>query len=188
MLSELVGCVSISDKFEGHSRKLFELGKGHSHGKDTRPHIAGAGYLVSEDGLLDGIHDEPDVVADTFDFGVGFVGSQIVGGFVVVIINERLDESGSSFGVIADCYMRDFNLVYLPECSGSSPGGEAQVDIVGKAEPHDVRGKVPESQVGSTFWQGRQIHLKEIDGEFPVDIVEFELMFILLVFGPLFRG
>ena len=56
-----------------------ELGKGHSHGRMQGRHH---GYSISdtEDGFLQGIHDEPDIVPDTFNFGVGFVGSKVVMG------------------------------------------------------------------------------------------------------------
>jgi len=50
-----------------------------------------------------------------------------------------------------------------------------------------VRGEVPETQIGSAFGQGRQIHLEVVDGEFPVNVVEFEFMFVLLVFSKIFR-
>jgi len=50
-----------------------------------------------------------------------------------------------------------------------------------------VRGEIPERKIGSAFRQGRQIHLKVVDGEFPVNVVEFEFMFILLVFCKIFR-
>lgn len=148
----------------------------------------GAGNLVSEDGLLNSIHDKPNIVMNTFDFCVGFVGSNVVGGLVVVIINKRLYKSCSSFSVVTDCNMGNFHLMYFPESSGSSPSGKTQVDVVSETKSHDVGRKIPESKVDSTLRQRGQIHLEEVDGEFPVDIVEFELMLILLVFSPIFRG
>jgi len=50
-----------------------------------------------------------------------------------------------------------------------------------------VWGEIPESQIGSAFGQGRQIHLKVIDGKFPVDVMELKLMLIQLVFSQIFR-
>jgi hypothetical protein len=81
--------------------------------------------------------------------------------------------------------MRDFYLVHLPESSGSDTGGKPQVDMVGKAQPHNMGREVPESKTGRAFGHGGQIHLEEIDGKFPVDVVKLELMLILLVFGPI---
>lgn len=138
LLSKLVGIIAVSGKFEGFAGELLELGKGHAHSQNAGTYITSVGYLVSEDGLLNGIHDEPDIVTDTFDFRIGFVGSQVGGGLVVVIINERLDKSRSSFSVIADHDMRDFNLMYFPESSGSSPSRKTQVDVVSETKPHDV--------------------------------------------------
>ncbi len=48
LLSEFVGGIAVGSKFEGHAGEFFELGKGHTHCKDTRANITGAGYLISE--------------------------------------------------------------------------------------------------------------------------------------------
>ena len=130
LLSEFVGGIAVGNKFESHVGEFFELGKGRSHGKDTWTDITGVGYLIPKDRFLQGIHDEPDIVPDTFDFGVGFVSSKIVGGFVVIGIDERLHKSRSCLCVIGNRDMRNFDSVNFLDGSGSDSGGKAQVDIV----------------------------------------------------------
>jgi hypothetical protein len=41
--------------------------------------------------------------------------------------------------------MGNFNLMYLPESSGSNAGGKTQIDIVSEAKAHDMRGEIPEN-------------------------------------------
>jgi len=77
--------------------------------------------------------------------------------------------------------------MHFQEGSGGSPCGKPQIDMVCKAKTHDVGGEIPKIQVGSAFGQGRQIYPKVIDSEFPVDVMELEFMFVLLVFGKIFR-
>lgn len=139
LLRKLVGSIAVGSELEGHSWELLELGKGHSHGKDAGVDITGVGYLIPEDGFFQGIHDEPDIVPDTFDFGVGFVGSKVVGGFVVIGIDEGLLKSSGCFSVIGNCDMRNLDTMYFLDSSDSDSGRKAQVDIVCKAKPHDVR-------------------------------------------------
>lgn len=78
--------------------------------------------------------------------------------------------------------------MHLPESPGGGPRRKTEVDMVCKAKPHDMRREIPESQVGSPFGQGRQVHLEVVDGEFPVDIVELKFMLILLVLSLFFGG
>ena len=153
LLSKFVCGIAVSDKPESMSGELLEFGKRHTHCQDTRSHITCARYLVSKDGLLNGIHDKPNIVTNTFDFCVGFVGRQVVGGLVVIMINERFNKSCSRFSVITDRDMRDFYLMYFPQSPGSNPGRKTQVDVVSETKTHDVGGKIPESQVDSTFRQ-----------------------------------
>lgn len=124
LLCKLVGVVTVSGEFQGFTRELFELGKGHSHSQNARTDVTGAGYLITEDRLLDGIHNEPDIVPNPFDFCVGFIGGEVVGGFIVIIVNKRLYKGSSCLGVIAYHYVRNFDSVHFPEGSGSSAGGK----------------------------------------------------------------
>jgi hypothetical protein len=80
----------------------------------------------------------------------------------------------------------DVDSVHFQEGSGGSPCRKSQIDVVCKAKPHDVGGEIPESKISSAFGQGRQIHLKVVDGEFPVDVMELEFMLVLPVFGKIF--
>ena len=155
LLCKPVCIVSISGEFKSQAGELFKLGKGHSHSKDAWAHVAGVGYLITQDRLLKGIHDKPNIVTDTFDLGVGFIGSQIVSGLVVVVINERLHKGSGGLCVISNRDVRNLDSMHLQERSGSDSGRKAQVDIVCKAKPHDVGGEIPESQIGSTFGQRR---------------------------------
>jgi len=43
--------------------------------------------------------------------------------------------------------------------------------MLSKTNAHDVRREISESQTGSTFGQGRQVYLEEVDIEFAIDKV-----------------
>ena len=60
--------------------------------------------------------------------------------------------------------------------------------MISKTKSHYMRREISKSQAGSTFGQGRQVHLEEVDSEFAVDIVQLELMIVLLIFGIVLRG
>ncbi len=69
-------------------------------------------------------------MTNTFDLSVGFIGSQIVSGSVVVGINERLHQSCSCLCVIGNRDMRNLDSVNFLDGSGSDSGGKAQVNII----------------------------------------------------------
>jgi len=76
------------------------------------------------------------MVANIFELGVGLIGSQVIGGFV--IINKSFTPSCSSFSEISYCGMRDFDTIHFPEGAGSGSGREAKIDIVCKTKLHDM--------------------------------------------------
>jgi len=70
--SQGVSTVSIRDKPE-YSREFLEVLKSHTHGKDTGSDTAVIRDLIAEDGMGDGIHDEPDISFDATDFDIGLI-------------------------------------------------------------------------------------------------------------------
>lgn len=69
------------------------------------------------------------------------------------------------------------------------PEGKLQVDTVGKAQPHDVGIVFLILERGSPLGELVQIHIKEVDGELPVKVMEFILPVFRLwqVFGKFFK-
>ncbi len=139
LLSENIGAVSIGYELEKFAGELLVLGKGHTHGQDTRSDIPGSGHLVAQDGLLECVHDEPDIMLDALDFDISLISCQIVGRFVIESIDKRLDKGCSSFSIIADRNMGDPDLMYLPQGSGGGSCGQAEVDMVSEAQAKDMR-------------------------------------------------
>ena len=71
-----------------------------THGKDAGTYAPIVGDLVTYDEALCGIHNEPDICFDTPDFDVGFIGSEGIAGFIVIMVNERLYAEGGCFAVV----------------------------------------------------------------------------------------
>ena len=59
------------------------------------------------------------------------------------------------------------------QCLGGFPKGQTKVHMHGQAQSHDVGVEGPELQGRGVIRKGTQIDLKEVDSEFPVDVVEF---------------
>ena len=132
-----IGAVAIGDKAEVF-RKLLQLTESHAHGKDAGTDTAVVRDLIAKDGTGHRIHDEPDVSFDSADFDIGFIGNKGGSGFVVIVVNERLDDEGGSPGVVGDLLVGDPDVVKVFESLGGLAQGETKIDMESQAEPHDM--------------------------------------------------
>ena len=132
-----IGAVAIGDKAEVF-RKLFQLTESHAHGKDAGTDTAVVRDLIAKDGTGYRIHDEPDVSFDPADFDVSFIGNEGGSAFIVIVVNERLDDKGGSPGVVGDLLMRDPDVIKVFERLRGLAQGETEVDMESQTEPHDM--------------------------------------------------
>lgn len=132
-----IGAVAIGDKAEVF-RKLLQLTESHAHSKDAGTYPAVVRDLIAKNGAGYRIHDEPDVSFDSADFDIGFIGNKGGSGFVVIVVNERLDDEGGSPGIVGDLLMGDPDVVKVFESLGGLAQGEAKVDMESQAEPHNM--------------------------------------------------
>ena len=132
-----IGAVAIGDKAEVF-RKLLQLTESHAHGKDAGTDTAVVRDLIAKDGAGHRIHDEPDVSFDPADFDIGFISNKGGPGFVVVVVNKRLDDEGGSPGVVGDLLVGDPDVVKVFESLGGLAQGETKIDMESQAEPHDM--------------------------------------------------
>lgn len=102
LCGERVGAVAIRDETEGFPGEMFKFFKSHPHGKDAGPNIPGRRNLISQDRTGDFIHDEPDISFLSPDFDISFIGSQFLGGLIIVGIHEGSDDDGSGFRIVVD--------------------------------------------------------------------------------------
>ena len=77
----------------------------HTHGKDAGTDTAVVRDLIAKDGTGYRIHDKPDVSFDSTDFDIGFVGNKSGSGFVIIVVNERLDDAVLNGKNIFACHM-----------------------------------------------------------------------------------
>ena len=132
-----IGAVAIGDKAEVF-RKLLQLTESHAHSKDAGTYPAVVRDLIAKNGAGYRIHDEPDVSFDPADFDIGFIGNKGGSGFVVIVVNERLDDEGGSPGVVGDLLVGDPDVVKVFESLGGLAQGETKIDMESQAEPHDM--------------------------------------------------
>ena len=149
-----IGAVAIGDKAEVF-RKLLQLTESHAHGKDAGADATVVRDLIAKDGTGDRIHDEPDVSFDPADFDIGFIGNKGGSGFVVIVVNERLDDEGGSPGVVGNLLVGNPDVVKVFESLRGLAQGETKVDMESQAEPHDM-GVMPAEL------QGRGVFRKEV--------------------------
>ena len=148
-----IGAVAIGDKAEIF-RKLLQLTESHAHGKDAGTDAAVVRDLIAKDGAGHRIHDEPDVSFDPADFDIGFIGNKGGPGFVVVVVNKRLDDEGGSPGVVGDLLVGDPNVVKVSESLRGLAQGETKVDMESQAELHDMCVMAAEAQGRSILRKG----------------------------------
>ena len=148
-----IGAVAIGDKAEVF-RKLLQLTESHAHGKDAGTDTAVVRDLIAKDGTGHCIHDEPDVSFDPADFDIGFIGNKGGSGFVVIVVNKRLDDEGGSPGVVGDLLVGDPDVVEVFEGLGSLAQGETKVDMKSQTESHDMGVMTAEPQGRGILGEG----------------------------------
>ena len=148
-----IGAVAIGDKAEVF-RKLLQLTESHAHSKDAGTYPAVVRDLIAKDGTGHCIHDEPDVSFDSADFDIGFIGNKGGSGFVVIVVNERLDDEGGSPGIVGDLLMGDSDVVKVFESLGGLAQGETKIYMESQTEPHDMGVMPAELQGRSIFRKG----------------------------------
>ena len=148
-----IGAVAIGDKAEVF-RKLFQLTESHAHSKDAGTYPAVIRDLIAKNGAGYRIHDEPDVSFDPADFDIGFIGNKGGSGFVIIVVNERLDDKGGSPGVVGDLLVGDPDVVKVFKSLGGLAQGETKVDMESQAEPHDMGVMPAELQGRGVFRKG----------------------------------
>lgn len=89
---------------------------------------------MTDNGFLDGIHDEPGIVSDAFDFDIGFIGSQIVCRLVIVAIYIRRYNNRSCMNILCNHGVGNTDAVDIKEGTGGHSGRKAQVDDIGEAK------------------------------------------------------
>ena len=148
-----IGAVAIGDKAEVF-RKLLQLTESHAHSKDAGTYPAVVRDLIAKNGAGYRIHDEPDVSFDPADFDIGFIGNKGGSGFVIIVVNERLDDEGGSPGVVGDLLVGDPDVVKVFESFGGLAQGEPKVDMKSQTEPHDMGVMAAELQGRGVFRKG----------------------------------
>ena len=83
-------------------RELFQVSECHAHGQDARTDTPVVRSLVTDDGTLRSVHDEPDIAFDATDFNIGFISSKNAAGLIVIMVNKRLYAHGRRLAVIGD--------------------------------------------------------------------------------------
>lgn len=72
--------------------------------------------MVTDDGTVGNIHDQPDVGFDTADFDVDLIGHKGFPFAIRVLIDERFDADGSSLTVVGELLVRDADVIQIFEC------------------------------------------------------------------------
>ena len=110
--SQGISTVSIRDKPEPF-RESSEVPQSHAHGKDTGTNTTVIRDLSTEDGTGDVIYYEPDISFDATDFDISLVGNQGMGGLVVIVIDEGLDDQSCSPGIVGYLLMGDLDSIQV---------------------------------------------------------------------------
>lgn len=158
LVEELLGCkrigaVPIGNKAEVF-RQFFQLAESHAHGKDTGTDTPVVRDLIAKDRTGYRIHDEPDVSFDPADFDVSFIGNEGGSAFIVIVVNERLDDKGGSPGIVGNLLVGDPDVVKIFESLRGLAQGESEIDMESQAEPHDMGVVAAEFQRRSILWKG----------------------------------
>jgi len=102
---------------------------------------------MADNGFFDGVHDEPDIVIGAFYFNIGFIGGQIVGRLVVVVVYVSGDNGRSGMNIPCNHCMGDSDSVDIQKRAGRHPGRKTEVDNISKTKAQDVRRKLSELEV-----------------------------------------
>ena len=182
--SQDVGTVTVRNEAELFG-KFRPAPEGHAHGQDAGADAAVVRDPVTEDRAGSSIDNKPEKAFDTADFDIGLISDKCAGAVVIIVIDERFDHESSSPGVVGNLLMRDGNAVEIQKSLGRLSKRKTKIHMHGETQSHDVRVEVPEAQRGGILRKGAQINLKEIDGKFPIQVMEL----VLVLFGAfIFRN
>ena len=144
--SEWIGAVTISNESEAFRKLVSEMRKSLPHGEDAGTDAAVIRASVAKDGAFYGIHDEPDIAFLAANLDVGFIGGEVAGRLVIVMVYKRLDEHSCSLAVIGDLLMRDPDAVNVPQNVFGTAERNLVVDVVCEAEGDDLHGELVEPE------------------------------------------
>jgi len=173
-----VGAVAIGNEAEVF-REFLQMLEGHAHRHNAGTNAPIVRYLIANHSAGCRIDDQPDIAFDTADFYVSLISSKGRSLLVRVCINEWFDADGGGLTVVGDHLVRDGDSVDVFHGLSCFAQGQAEVDPVGKTQGHDISVVLAEFQRGSVLWQGGDVHLKEIDCELTVDVMQ--LIFVLAI-------
>jgi hypothetical protein len=112
---------------------------------------------------------------------IGLIGSEDVPLFVGVSIDKRLYTNGGGLAVIRYHLMRDGDAVDIFQGLSGFPERKTEIDPIGKTQRHDIGIVLGELQRRGILRKRSDVHLKKIHREFTVDIVEFILVFSVIL-------
>ena len=147
LLGEVVDGVTVRDKFQGIAGEFFEVTESPAHGDHAGFKSPFGRNGMAENGFLDCIHNKPDVVIHSFDLHVGFVGGQIVGGIVVVVVNVSGDNGRSGVNLPCNHGMRNLDAMNIEKSTGGHPGRQAEIHHIGQAKTQNVGRELSELEV-----------------------------------------
>ena len=154
----------------------------HAHSQDAGADTTVSRDTVAKNGTGSGIHDEPDETFDALDLDVGFIADHVGRSLVVIGVHEGLDDKSGSSGIVCDLLVGYADAIKIVHGLGGLAKGQLQIDMESQTQGHDVGVVFREVQRGSVLRQRRQIHLKEIDLELPVNVMEFVSILLKRVF------
>lgn len=171
--SKGIGTVSVCDEFKVLWKTGFKISEGHPHGQDAGADRPVIGYLVTKDGTFGRIQDKPDIAFDAAYFDIGLIGSQDGRRLIIIVVGKRFNYNGRRFCVVGDLLVGEGDAIQFFQSPGCLPKRKPEIDVKGKADPHDMRVKLFKLQGRRILREGVKIHAKEIHGKFPIDIVKF---------------
>ena len=176
-----IGAVAVGNKKEAFRKLILQLLKGHAHRHDAGTYAAVVGDLIPEDRTAGGIHDEPDEGMDAADLNVCLISHKGLAGLIVVMVHKGLYTECGRLTVVGDLLVGYLKAIEIHESLGRFPQGKPEVDVQGKAEPHDVGVVLAETQGRGVLRETLKGHPEEVNVEFPVNVME-------LVIAPAVRG
>ena len=176
-----IGAVAVGNKKEAFRKLILQLLKGHAHRHDAGTYAAVVGDLIPEDRTAGGIHDEPDEGMDAADLNVCLISHKGLAGLIVVMVHKGLYTECGRLTVVGDLLVGYLKAIEIHESLGRFPQGKPEVDVQGKAEPHDVGIVLAETQGRGVLRETFKGHPEEVNVEFPVNVME-------LVIAPAVRG
>ena len=176
-----IGAIAVGNKKEAFRKLVLQLLKGHAHRHDAGTCAAVVGDLIPEDRTAGGIHDEPDEGMDAADLNVCLISHKGLAGLIVVMVHKGLYTECGRLTVIGDLLVGYLKAIEIHESLGRFPQGKPEVDVQGKAEPHDVGVVLAETQGRGVLRETLKGHPEEVNVEFPVNVME-------LVIAPAVRG